>query len=42
LPKNEEEKSNFAFIENVFKKAEEFLKALKAQEYFTAVGGNEN
>lgn len=42
LPKNKEERSNFAFIEKVFKKTEDLSKALKAQEYVTATRGKRN
>lgn len=36
LPKEEETKSNFAFIEKIFKKTEDLSEAFKAQEYSTS------
>jgi hypothetical protein len=39
LPKEEETKSNFAFIEKTFKKTEDLSEAFKAQEYSTSTRG---
>jgi hypothetical protein len=39
LPKEGEEKSNFAFIEKIFKKTEDLSAAFKAQEYSTSARG---